>query len=156
MNTAEAKNNEMKTAGAAADDIEAILNEQEDELMDDLYLGIKNTNSNMIKFDVSFNKPNNFIPQTIGFDEVNDYDFSKGFNEFLIGEEKVHLYFDFDTIKSEEEYLSVIDWLDKVKTVFGTYSIGGYCDNETMERYGFRLYEEGGHFLSIHVVFLLV
>ena len=152
MNTAEAKNNEMNTA-AAADDIEAILNEQEDELMDDLYLGIKNTNSNMIKFDVSFNKPNNFIPQMIGFDEVNDYDFSKGFNEFLIGEDKVHLYFDFDSIKSEEEYLSVIDWLDKVKAVFGNYSIGGYCDNETMERYGFRLYEDGGHYLSIHVIF---
>ena len=42
---------------------------------------------NKIKYDVCFNRPNNFRPKEIKFDDVDDYDFSKGFTEFLISEE---------------------------------------------------------------------
>ena len=108
---------------------------------------------NKIKYDVGFNRPNNFRPKEIKFDDVDDYDFSKGFTEFLISEEYVHLYFDFDSIKSEDEFLNVFDWLEKLKDVFGPFSYGGYCDNDEMEAMGFRRFDEGGHYLSMHVVF---
>ena len=71
----------------------------------------------------------------------------------MISEDFVHLYFDFDSIQSEDEFLDVLEWLEKVETVFGSYLIGGYCDNEEMESYGFRRYEEVEHYLSMHVVF---
>ena len=106
-----------------------------------------------IKYDVAFNRPNNFIPQEISFDEIDSYDFSKGFTEFLISEDYVHLYFDFDSIKTEDEFLDVWSWLDSLKKVFGSYSYGGYCDNEEMESYGFRRFDEGNHYLSMHAVF---
>ena len=106
-----------------------------------------------IKYDVAFNRPNNFIPQEISFDEIDSYDFSKGFTEFLISEDYVHLYFDFDSIKTEDEFLGVWSWLDSLKKVFGSYSYGGYCDNEEMESYGFRRFDEGNHYLSMHAVF---
>jgi len=35
-----------------------------------------------IKYDVVFNRPNNYKPQEISFDEINNYDFSKGFTEY--------------------------------------------------------------------------
>ena len=57
----------------------------------------------------------------------------------------VHLYFDFDSIKTEDEFLDVWSWLDSLKKVFGSYSYGGYCDNEEMESYGFRRFDEGNH-----------
>lgn len=106
-----------------------------------------------IKYDVAFNRPNNFIPREISFDDVDSYDFSKGFTEFLISEDYVHLYFDFDSIKTEDEFLEVWSWLDSLKKVFGSYSYGGYCNNEEMEAYGFRRFDEGMHYLSMHVVF---
>ena len=85
---------------------------------------------------------------------MDSYDFGhKGFNEFLIGERLVHLYFDFDTIKLCEEYMSVCEWLAKVSEVFGECSMGGYCDNDEMAAEGFRKYEAGAHWLSMHVVF---
>lgn len=107
----------------------------------------------LIKYDTCFNRPNNFKPKTISFDNVNDYDFTKGFTEFLISEDYVHLYFDFDSIKSEEEYLDVYNWLEEVSKVFGPFSIGGYCNNDEMEDKGFRRFDEGDHYLSMHVVF---
>ena len=108
---------------------------------------------NKIKYDVCFNRPNNFRPKEIKFDDVDSYDFSKGFTEFLISEEYVHLYFDFDSISNEDEFLDVFDWLEKLKDVFGPFSYGGYCNNEEMEAMGFRRYDEGEHYLSMHVVF---
>ncbi len=108
---------------------------------------------NKIKFDVCFNRPNNYRPKEIKFDDVDSYDFSKGFTEFLISEEYVHLYFDFDSIRSEDEFLDVYEWLEKLKEVFGPFSYGGYCNNDEMEAMGFRRYDEGGHYLSMHVVF---
>ena len=106
-----------------------------------------------IKYDVCFARPNNFVPKEIEFSKVNDYDFTKGFTEFIISNNYVHLYFDFDIISSEEEFLDVFKWLEKLKEVFGKYSYGGYCDNDQMAEYGFRKFEEGGHILSMHVVF---
>ena len=107
----------------------------------------------MIKYGLSFNKPNNWTPLEISFSDVDSYDFSKNFNEYLISEEFVHLYFDFDTIKSMDEFEDVCEWLAGLSEVFGEYSMGGYCDNDEMAEMGFRKYEAGGHWLSMHVVF---
>lgn len=131
--------------------MESVIEKLSEEEIDSLLSGKKLERK--IKYDICFNRPNNFKPKEIRFDGVNSYDFSQGFTEYLISEDFVHLYFDFDSIQSEDEFLDVWEWLEKVKTVFGSYSIGGYCDNEEMEGYGFRRYEEGEHYLSMHVVF---
>jgi len=128
----------------------ALENMTEQEL-DSLLINKKS--ENLIKYDICFNRPNNFIPQTISFEDVDNYDFKKGFTEYLISEEYVHLYFDFDSIQNIDEFDSVLEWLEKVSEVFGPYSYGGYCNNEEMEEIGFRRYDEGGHYLSMHVVF---
>ena len=107
----------------------------------------------MIKYDICFNRPKNAKPKEISFEDVDNYDFSKHFNEFLVDEDYVHLYFDFDTIKSNDEFDDVCCWLDRLVEVFGEYSMGGYCDNDDMAAMGFRKYEDGGHWLSMHVVF---
>ena len=92
--------------------------------------------------------------KSISFDEVDKYDFRKGFNEFIKNESFVHLYFDFDQIKSEEELLDVFKWLDSLKNTFGDYSIGGYSDSiEISKKYDFKYIQDGGHYLSMHVVF---
>ena len=119
----------------------------------DELINMSKKSENKIKYDVCFNRPNNFIPHEISFSEVDSYDFTKGFTEFLISEQYVHLYFDFDSIKTEDEFLDVYNWLESLSKVFGAFSYGGYCDNKEMEAYGFRKFEEGGHFLSMHVVF---
>ncbi len=107
-----------------------------------------------IKYDICFARPNNFQPKLISFNNIDNYDFNKGFNEFLISEEYVHLYFDFDSIKTTEELDDVINWLNSLKEVFGEYSFGGYTDNESIaNNYGFRYYKEGNHFVSMHVVY---
>lgn len=107
----------------------------------------------MIKYDVCFNRTKDAKPKEISFEDVDNYDFSKHFNEFLVDEDYVHLYFDFDTIKSNDEFDDVCCWLGRLVEVFGEYSMGGYCDNDDMAEVGFRKYEDGGHWLSMHVVF---
>lgn len=131
--------------------MKSIIEEMSIEELDSLLTNKKSENK--IKFDVCFNRPNNYRPKEIKFDDVDSYDFSKGFTEFLISEEYVHLYFDFDSIRSEDEFLDVYEWLEKLKEVFGPFSYGGYCNNDEMEAMGFRRYDEGGHYLSMHVVF---
>ena len=83
------------------------------------------------------------------------YNFERGFLEFIIGNlENIRLYFDFDKIKSEDEYLDVIKWLETLKPVFGPYSLGGYTDNQHFaDLYHYRYFPEGKHYLSMHVVF---
>ncbi|KAH7823516.1 uncharacterized protein MONOS_16679 [Monocercomonoides exilis] len=99
-------------------------------------------------------KPNYWKPLTIPFADVDSYDFTDGFIEFLTSEEHVHLYFDFDSITNEAEYQDIMKWLTNVSIVFGEYSVGGYTNDEHMnEQYGFRYYPDGNHFLSMHVVF---
>ena len=110
-------------------------------------------NQRMSKYDVCFNRCKHAKPKEISFEDVDNYDFSKHFNEFLVDENYVHLYFDFDTIKSNDEFDDVSYWLDRLVEVFGEYSMGGYCDNDDMAEVGFRKYEYGGHWLSMHVVF---
>ena len=131
------------------------IEETSDDEIESLLKVVKNKskNENKIKYDICFNRPNNFTPKEIKFDDVDKYDFSKGFTEFLISEKYVHLYFDFDSISSEDEFLDVYNWLEKLEFVFGPFSYGGYCNNEEMATYGFRQFNEGGHFLSMHVVF---
>lgn len=137
--------------------LSSIINEADDDFVDQLYASCvedkKLNDFNMIKFDLSFNKPNNFKPKEISFKDVDNYDFNKGFNEFIISVDKVHLYFDFDSVKTKDEFLSVVDWLNSLSSVFGEYSMGGYCNNDEMEEFGFRRFDEGDHYLSMHVVF---
>ena len=57
---------------------------------------------------------NNWKPLQISFEDVDNYDFSKGFNEILSKPEQVHLYFDFDSISSEDDYDDVIDEKDSL------------------------------------------
>ena len=101
--------------------------------------------ANKVKYDVMINRPNNYIFPEITFDDVDNYDFNNnGFIEVLKAPEYVHLYFDFDKMKtadedkdkievSEQEQMQrfddVICWLDSLKPIFGEYSIGGYTDN---------------------------
>ena len=124
----------------------------------------------MIKYDVMMMKPNNSKPLEISFNDVDKYDFSKnGFIEYIISQEYVHLYLDFDDIlthddktnKTEindetkiERVAEIFAWIDSLKPIFGEYSVGGYTDNEIIKsKYGFRLYPEGKHYISMHVVF---
>ena len=121
--------------------------------------------TSMIKYDVMINRSNNYTFPEISFDDVDKYDFTNnGFIEVLKAPEYVHLYFDFDKMKTDNEDVSdeeqmnrfadVICWLDSLKPIFGEYSIGGYTDNEAMHaKYHLRFYPEGHHFSSIHVVF---
>ena len=57
--------------------------------------------------------------KTITHKKVDKYDFSKPFFEVLDNPEYVRLYFDFDDVKTIEEYEEVIDWLDQVYNIFG-------------------------------------
>ena len=124
----------------------------------------------MIKYDVMMMRPNNSKPLEISFDDVDTYDFSKhGFIEYIISQEYVHLYFDFDDILTNDEKANkteinddtkaervaeIFTWLDSLKPVFGEYSVGGYTDNEAIHsKYSFRLYPEGKHYISMHAVF---
>lgn len=62
--------------------IESAYESMIDEELDDL---LKRCNQERkIKYDVCFARPNNFVPKEIEFSKVNDYDFSKGFTEFII------------------------------------------------------------------------
>ena len=96
-------------------------------------------------------------PLTITFDNLDKLspeDFQKGFNESILNEDYVHLYFDFDQIKSTDELDSVFEWLADLTDVFGEHTYGGYTDDEEVaDSYGFRLFPEGNYFVSIHVIY---
>lgn len=109
---------------------------------------------NTIIYGDRFNYPNNWKGFCISFDDVDNYDFSKGFNEFIKKPKFVHLYFDFDSIINENNYIEAIEWLDTLKTVFGNYTIGGYSNNEEFSnKYGYKHIADNKHFLSVHVIF---
>ena len=111
-------------------------------------------NAKCIKYEKIINTPKNKEHLLISHDEVNKYDFSKGFMEVIENEKFVHLYFDFDTINSLDDMISVENWLCKVEEVFGYYTFGGYTNNEQVsEEYGLRYIEGCDHFVSMHVVF---
>ena len=129
-----------------------------------------------IKYDIMINRPNNYVFHEISFDDVDSYDFNKNaFIEVLKSPSHVHLYFDFDSLTTFEEkeqekgntngftvsdeeltkrFADVVDWLDSLTSVFGAYSIGGYTNSEQIHnKYHLRLYPDGGHFISVHVVY---
>ena len=142
--------------------------------------GSEEKKERMIKYDLMIRRSNNAKPMEISFDDVDKYDFeNKAFIEFIISQDYVHLYFDFDSMLKYDERMKeeekkkngideivvdddeklkrldgVIEWLNSLKTVFGEYSIGGYTDNEAVaNKYHLRLYPEGHHYVSVHVVF---
>lgn len=93
---------------------------------------------NKEKFDrYNFNK-NSFIEQLIHYKDQPLY---------------VHLFFDFDDISSTTEYEELIKWLDSLKSVFGDYSIGGYCNNDEMAAFGYKLIATATKYASLHVAF---
>lgn len=114
----------------------------------------------LIYYDTKINS--NGELKAISWEDIDKYEFKFGFNEFFgynneklkRKSEDVHLYFDFDEIKSEEELKSVLEWLDQLRETFGNYSIGGYTNNEDIrDNFGLKLVPDGGHFVSMHVVF---
>ena len=85
----------------------ALENMTEEEL-DSLLIDKKS--EKMIKYVVSFNEnKKDSIPRKISFEDVDNYDFKKGFTEVLISEEYVRLYFDFDKIQSIDGFDSVCE-----------------------------------------------
>lgn len=66
----------------------------------------------------------------------------KDIDEIIISDEEQHKRFD-----------SVIQWLNSLKPVFSEYSLGGYTSNENIKNlYNLRLYKEGNHFRSCHLL----
>lgn len=65
----------------------------------------------------------------------------------------VHLFFDIDDMKDTTEYEELIKWLDSLKPVFGDYSIGGYCNNDEMAAFGYKLIATATKYASLHVAF---
>lgn len=110
--------------------------------------------ANLIRYGCDMKKPNNWKPLTISFDAVDRYDFTKHFFEYIIKAEYVHLYFDFDSLETDDELREVLEWCDKLKTVFGEYAYGGYTTNVDIgEKYGLGLIEDAHHVISIHICF---
>ena len=96
--------------------------------------------------------------KTITKEKFNKLDFNKfPFIEQLIHHKDqplyVHLFFDIDDMKSTTEYEEFIKWLDSLKPVFGEYSIGGYCNNEEMAAFGYKLIATATKYVSLHVAF---
>ena len=90
----------------------------------------------------------------IGWDKIDKYEFRNGFIEILDNPEYVHLYFDYDSIKTMDEFGDVIDWLGTLIPTFGKFSLGGYTNNKDMaEAFGLKYIEGEKHFISIHIVF---
>ena len=96
-------------------------------------------------------------PLTISFDDLDKLstdDIQKGFNVVILNEDYIHLYFDFDQIKSIDELDSVFEWLADLTDVFGEHTYGGFTDDdEVADSYGFTLFPEGNYFVSIHVIY---
>ena len=111
--------------------------------------------SNEIKYGLRIDMSNNWIPETISFDDVDNYDFeNKPFIECLKKEKFVHLFFDFDKIESTKEYDEVKKWLDSLSTVFGPYSLGGYSNDENMAKHTKLVFiKNSAHLVSIHVIY---
>lgn len=65
----------------------------------------------------------------------------------------VHPFFDIDDIKDTDEYKKLIEWLDSLKPVFGEYSIGGYCNNDEMAAFGYKLIVTATKYASLHISF---
>ena len=90
--------------------------------------------------------------KVIDYDNIDSIDFRKPFIEVLDKPEYVHLYFDFDSIETEDEYNTVIGFLDGLKDVFGEYTIGGYTNDEVFSEL-YKYIPNAHHTLSLHVIY---
>ena len=108
-----------------------------------------------VKYVDYITRSNNFVPLEVSWKDLDKFDFTnKSFFEVLASPTYVHLYFDFDEITTEEEFVDVLDWMDKVSTVFGQYSYGGYSNNEQLAKeVGLRYIANDKHFVSMHVIY---
>ncbi|KAA6356566.1 MAG: hypothetical protein EZS28_047907, partial [Streblomastix strix] len=88
--------------------------------------------------------------------KINDFtsDGSDAFNEVILPDKYSHPYFDFDHIESNEQYASVITWLDSLVSEFGQYSIGGYSNDPNIcVTHNWKYITDATKKISIHVVF---
>ncbi|KAA6397872.1 MAG: hypothetical protein EZS28_006600 [Streblomastix strix] len=88
--------------------------------------------------------------------KINDFNFdgSDAFNEEILPDKYCHPYFDFDHIESNEQYASVLTWLDSLVNEFGQYSIGGYSnDPKICATHNLKYITDVAKKISIHVVF---
>ena len=114
----------------------------------------ESSNERLVKYNTRFNILASVKPKTISFDDIDDYDFMKGFTEFLINVDYVHLYFDFDQIKTQDDLTDVFDWLYKLEEVFGEFTYDGYTnDQEIASDYELR-YIENDDTLRIHACYI--
>ena len=113
-----------------------------------------NDNERLVKYNTRFNIPASVKPKSISSDDIDDYDFTKGFTEFFINVDNVHLYFDFDQIKTQDDLIDLFDWLYKLEEVFGEFTYGGYSnDQEIANDYELRYIENDEHYVSMHVIY---
>ena len=91
--------------------------------------------------------------RAINYNDIDRYDFSKRFIEVIRKPEFVHVYFDFDSIETLEDWEQLLNWHNSLVPVFGNFSIGGYTNNN--ETFGklFKYIPNAHHTLSLHVVF---
>jgi len=101
---------------------------------------------------IIYNKKADWL-KSINYDDIDEYDFGNHFIEVIRKPEYVHLYFDFDSIETMEEYNSVIHWLDSLKEPFGEYSIGGYTNDNELFGNLYKYIKDAKHTLSLHAVF---
>ncbi|KAA6383111.1 MAG: hypothetical protein EZS28_021360 [Streblomastix strix] len=99
--------------------------------------------------------PNLKLINTYESTKINSFNFkSNCFNEYILPDKYCHPYFDFDHIETQEQYTSVITWLDSLISEFGQYSIGGYSnDTEICIKNNLRFIQNAEKKISIHVVF---
>lgn len=102
----------------------------------------------------------NKVFNAINFDDINNFDFSKGFIEVLDNPLYVHPYFDFDIHKSENEdddFNTIIDIyssLETLETLFGEYSYGAYTNNKDIANaFDIDYIEDADKFFSLHVYY---
>lgn len=89
-------------------------------------------------FDDSKKRGNPFIEQILHYKDQKLY---------------LHLFFDIDDVENTNEYLELRKWLDSLKPVFGDYAIGGYCNDETMAAFGFKMIKGAKKYASLHISF---
>ena len=113
-------------------------------------------NSNQIKFINTFS--NQKSVHYILHNDVNNYDFSKGFTEVITkSTDYIRIYFDCDHISNINEYNQFIQYCDNIKNTLGEYSIGGYTNDVNIANTtGLALIEQADKIISIHIVFYQV
>lgn len=89
----------------------------------------------------------------ISHDDIDTYDFKKGFIEFIQDPEYVHLYFDFDEIKNEDQLIETLKWIKSLESVFGRFVFNGYTNHAKPVYSRLRVIPDAKKVFSIHVCF---